>query len=324
MKIVVIGGRGLIGSKVATKLGAQGHDVIAASRRSGVDSLTGEGLAGAVAGADVVVDVADSPLFDDEPVMHFFTTATTNLLSAEQEAGVKHHVALSVVGAQIMRSPWPLSTTRCRSPRYTSGLVVAHIAAGAHVQAIAAANELIDRADTIVNPWALSYALLAYGMASCDADPLRARDALRRGLAMAQDSGNRTNVSHLANVLGRLEARHGDPLAALEHLALAIRNYHDSGNTTVVRVPLAALAALLDRLGRCEPAATIAGHAFNPVTRPWLPELGAGITHLRDVLGDQTYESLAGKGETMTTAEIVTFAYDQIDQARAGLTGVSK
>src|ERR1700710_904138 len=102
MKIVVIGGRGLIGSKGGAKVSAQGHEVIPASRRSGVDSLTGEGLANAVAGADVVVDVADSPLFDDEPVMHFFTTATANLLSAEREAGVKHHVALSVVGAQIM------------------------------------------------------------------------------------------------------------------------------------------------------------------------------------------------------------------------------
>src|ERR1700740_1751098 len=102
MKIVIIGGRGLIGSKVASKLSAQGHDVVIASRRSGVDSLTGEGLADAVAGADVVVDVADSPLFDDEPVMHFFTTTTANLLAAEQEAGVKHHVALSVVGAQVM------------------------------------------------------------------------------------------------------------------------------------------------------------------------------------------------------------------------------
>lgn len=102
MKIVVIGGRGLIGSKVATQLSAQGYEVITASRRSGVDSLTGEGLANAVAGADVVVDVADSPLFDDEPVMHFFTTTTSNLLRAEQNAGVKHHVALSVVGAQSM------------------------------------------------------------------------------------------------------------------------------------------------------------------------------------------------------------------------------
>lgn len=102
MKIVVIGGRGLIGSKVVAKLGAQGHDVIGASRRSGVDSLTGEGLAVAVTGADVLVDVADSPIFDDEPVMHFFTTATKNLLSAEREAGVKHHVALSVVGSQSM------------------------------------------------------------------------------------------------------------------------------------------------------------------------------------------------------------------------------
>lgn len=102
MKVVVVGGRGLIGSKVVSKLSMRGHDVIAASRRSGFDALTGEGLADAVAGADVLVDVADSPLFDDEPVMHFFTTATTNLIAAERDAGVRHHVALSVVGAQIM------------------------------------------------------------------------------------------------------------------------------------------------------------------------------------------------------------------------------
>lgn len=102
MRIVVIGGRGLIGAKVAANLAEQGHDVIAASRRSGVDVLTGEGLAEVVAGANVVVDVADSPLFDDEPVMRFFTTTTANLLSAEREAGVSHHVALSVVGAQNM------------------------------------------------------------------------------------------------------------------------------------------------------------------------------------------------------------------------------
>jgi nucleoside-diphosphate-sugar epimerase len=95
MKIVAVGGRGLVGSKVVTNLSAKGHDVITASRESGVDPLTGEGPADAVVGADVLIDVADSPLFDDEPVMHFFTNATTNLLSAEREAGVEHRGVFS-------------------------------------------------------------------------------------------------------------------------------------------------------------------------------------------------------------------------------------
>ena len=188
----------------------------------------------------------------------------------------------------------------------TSGLVVAHMRAGAHAEAIAVAEELIEKADAIANPWAVSYALMVYGMACCDADPMRARDALRRGVAIAQDSGNRYNVSHLANVLGRLEARHGDPVAALDHLALAIRNYHDSDNTTVVRVPFAALVALLDKIGRFEPAATIAGYALNPITRGWIPEINAAVAHLREVLGAPTYESLARKGEAMTTSAVAT------------------
>ena len=87
-----------------------------------------------------------------------------------------------------------------------------------------------------------------------------------------------------------------------------------------MRVPLAVLAAVLDRLGRYEPAATIAGFALSPFTAAAFPELTTAIAHLRDVLGDQTYESLARKGETMTTAAMATYAYDQIDQARAALT----
>ena len=114
------------------------------------------------------------------------------------------------------------------------------------------------------------------------------------------------------------------PLAAFDHLTLAIRNYHNSGNTTTIRVPLAILAALFDRLGRYEPAATIAGFALSPLSAAAFPEITTAITHLRDVLGDATYESLARKGETMTTAAMVTYAYDQIDQARAELNAVSK
>ena len=102
------------------------------------------------------------------------------------------------------------------------------------------------------------------------------------------------------------------------------RNYHETGNTTTIRVPLADLAAFLDRLGRYEPAATIAAFSFSPLIAAWVPKINTAITHLRDVLGDQTYESLARKGETMTTAAMATYAYDQIDQARTELNAVSE
>jgi uncharacterized protein YbjT (DUF2867 family) len=100
MKIVVIGGSGLIGSKLVNLLRARGHEVVAASPFTGVNTLTGEGLAEALAGAQVVVDVANSPSFEDKAVMDFFLTSGRNLLAAEKAAGVKHHVALSVVGTQ--------------------------------------------------------------------------------------------------------------------------------------------------------------------------------------------------------------------------------
>jgi predicted ATPase/class 3 adenylate cyclase len=198
-------------------------------------------------------------------------------------------------------------------------LVIGLKTAGFDGEAMAAATGLIDAAEATHNPWTLSYALLAYSLAFRDADPGRAREALRRGLIVAQDSGNRGNATHMASALARLEAKLGDPLAALEHSAVAIRNYHESGNTTHMRAPLADLAAKLDRLGHHESAATIAGFALSPLTVMISPDINTAIAHLREVLGDQTYESLARKGETMTTADIVTYAYDQIDQARTEL-----
>jgi uncharacterized protein YbjT (DUF2867 family) len=100
MKIVVVGGTGLIGSKVVADLAAQGHEAVAAAPNTGVNTLTGEGLAEAVAGAGVVVDVSNSPSFDDAAVLEFFQTSTRNILDAEVAAGVGHHVALSVVGSE--------------------------------------------------------------------------------------------------------------------------------------------------------------------------------------------------------------------------------
>jgi uncharacterized protein YbjT (DUF2867 family) len=98
MKIVVIGGSGLIGSRVVSKLGEHGHEAVPASPDTGVNTLTGEGLAEVLTGASVLVDVSNSPSFEAEAVMKFFETSTRNLLAAEAEAGVGHHVALSVVG----------------------------------------------------------------------------------------------------------------------------------------------------------------------------------------------------------------------------------
>ena len=98
MKIVVIGGTGLIGSKVVSILRNGGHEVVAASPRNGINAVTGEGLKEALAGAQVVVDLANSPSFENEAVLAFFETSGRNLLAAETAAGVGHHVALSIVG----------------------------------------------------------------------------------------------------------------------------------------------------------------------------------------------------------------------------------
>lgn len=104
MKVVVIGGTGLIGKKVVQNLRQQGHEVVAASPSSGVNAMTGEGLSAALSGAQVVVDVANSPSFQDEAVMEFFEKSGRNLLAAEANAGVKHHVALSVVGTDRLQA----------------------------------------------------------------------------------------------------------------------------------------------------------------------------------------------------------------------------
>ena len=107
MKIVVIGGSGLIGSKLVNRLREHGHEALAASPNSGVNTVTGEGLAEALKGASVVVDVSNSPSFEEAAAMSFFTTATGNLLRFEQAAGVQHHVALSVVGTDRLAQRRP-------------------------------------------------------------------------------------------------------------------------------------------------------------------------------------------------------------------------
>ena len=204
-------------------------------------------------------------------------------------------------------------------------LVFALTMAGCGEEARAAATGLIEAAEATHNPHVLALALYVHGFAFRDADPAGALEALRRGLVIARDSGNRYTETLVADGVSHLEAEHGDPLAALDHVMLAIGNFHDAGNTTGVHVALATLAVLFGRLGRHEPAATMAGFAVvSPLAATGLPEFNTAIAHLRDVLGDQTYESLARTGETMTTAAMATYAYDQIEQARTDLTAGPK
>ncbi|MCW2528327.1 MAG: cyclase, partial [Pseudonocardiales bacterium] len=214
---------------------------------------------------------------------------------------------------------------RATDPYSTTNLVIGLTVAGSIDDAMAAAGGLIDAAEATGNPYVLSWALVAHGYAFRAGDPGLALGAARRGLVVARDSGNRFNETMLVHMLSGLEAEHGDRMAALDYFTVSIGNFHESGNTYMVSAPLALLAVLLDRLGRHESAATIAGFAaVNPMTTAALPELDTAIAHLRSVLGQATYESFAHAGASMTTTATVTYAYDQIDQARTELKAAPK
>ena len=195
----------------------------------------------------------------------------------------------------------------------------------AMTEAMAAADGLIDAAEATLNPWALSFALLAYGFAFRDADPVRARDALRRGLVIAQDSGNRYNETSLRECPwpASRPTRRPAGRARLPHSGHP--QHHDSGNITRDACTAGCPGDVSPpaRTRTNQPPLSPVSQSI-PIPQRGSPRSAQAIAHLRDVLGDQTYESLARKGETMTTAEMVTYAYDQIDQARAELNAVSE
>jgi hypothetical protein len=147
----------------------------------------------------------------------------------------------------------------------------------------------------------------------------------RRGLMIAQDSGNR-QVEHVCAVsLARLSATLGDdPMEALGFLELAIRIRHDSGSFSLLHPPLAILGTFLDRLGHYPQAAVIFGFAITPLTHVFYPETTGTIAHLREALGDDEYEALAQSGKDMGHAAMAAYAFEQIDLARADLLQASK
>jgi predicted ATPase len=196
--------------------------------------------------------------------------------------------------------------------------------AGFFDEARAAADGLIEAAVATDNPFIQTFAIGSYAYCLSSAGSERDLALCRQGLALAQDSGNRYTETILATALARFEAEPVVTVAAIDHLTLVIRHWHDSGNVGGLVGPLALLSAFLVRLRRFEAAATIAGFSWDPVSLASVPELAPAVAHLRKVLGDQAYESFARNGEAMTTAAIVAYAYDQIDQARAELEAVSE
>jgi tetratricopeptide (TPR) repeat protein len=187
-----------------------------------------------------------------------------------------------------------------------------------------AAQGLPAAADATDNPEVRCVALLGYGIALRRSDPGAAYEVLRRALNIANDSGNKLMEGHLTATLSRLAATYRAPGEALDYLEQAIRNFYDSGSFSLMYSPLAILAALLNRLKRYEYAATISGFAANPWTRSANQELGAAIDHLREILGDNRYESLARGGENMSNAAMASYALEQIDRARAKLLATDK
>jgi predicted ATPase len=196
-------------------------------------------------------------------------------------------------------------------------LVMGLTIAGPSDEAMAMLDDLRSNADATDNPAVLGYALLARGLAYRYVDGVAAYDAHRRGLKIAQDSGNELIESHLAGTLAQLAAVYGEPTDAFDYLIMAIRHFYDAGSFSHLRVPLAILADVFDRLGHHEPAATISAFATTPLTRASVPEINTITSHLREVLGDEVYESLTRTGGAMTSAEMATYALAQIEQARA-------
>ncbi|MFI5506504.1 ATP-binding protein [Mycobacterium sp. NPDC051804] len=203
---------------------------------------------------------------------------------------------------------------------YTRGYLVSALSIAEGLDEALAESESLARVEEFTdNPALICWAYNMYGWVRHSTDPGSATEAHRRGLTIAQDSGNRLLETYLASNLCRLAAAHGDSTEAFDLLAVAINNYAKSGNYSLLPQPMAVLVAYLDRLGYFDAAATISGFSTSPFVGDYYPELHTAIAHLREVLGDETFESIAAKGNTMSNAAMAAYALDQISHARAQL-----
>ena len=188
---------------------------------------------------------------------------------------------------------------------------------GAHDEAIGDSEDLRHADRVTENPALICWALLAYGHIRFDTDPVRAFEAHRLGVKIARETGNRVLETYHTSNLSRLAAKHSDSTQTLDFIAMSIRGYLDAGNYFLLPQPMAVLAHYFDGIGHYEVAATLSGFATTTFATSYLPETEIAITHLREVLGEETYVSLAGRGAAMTSAAMAKYALEQIDIVRA-------
>jgi hypothetical protein len=187
---------------------------------------------------------------------------------------------------------------------------------GAHDEAMEASEDLRYADRVTENPAVICWALLAYGHVRLDSDPASAFEAHRLGTKIARETGNGLlKTYHTAN-LSRLAAKHGDSAQTLDFIAVSIRSYLDAGNYFLLPQPMAVLAHYFDRIEQYEVAATLSGFATTSFATNYFPETEVAITHMREVLGEETYASLAGRGAATTNAAMAKYALEQIDRAR--------
>ncbi|OBK74704.1 adenylate/guanylate cyclase domain-containing protein [Mycobacterium sp. 1274761.0] len=260
----------------------------------------------AIGYAEMARDALDRGGYTDVPFGYEVIIGTAYHLRGEPDktaAMVRDTITRTTGSTVLARAMLAMALTNC----------------GAVSEAMTIVKDLPIEAETVENPQVKCLALNAYGWAHREADPKTAYEVTYRAMLVARASGNRFAESTISIGLSRLAVTHGDPLEAIDHLVLAIRNYQNSGSFLLVTGPLSMIAVLLARFESYEAAATIMGCGDMRSSRLVFPEVDSAVVHLREVLGDQTYESLTRRGAAMTTPVMVAYAFDQIERLRTAL-----
>jgi hypothetical protein len=190
---------------------------------------------------------------------------------------------------------------------------------GAQEEALAASEDLRHADRVTSNPALICWALIGYGTVRWETDPAAALEAHQLGMKIARESGNRLLDSYHTGNMGRLTAIHGDPIEALDLIAISIHNYLDTGNYFLLPQPMAVLAQLLDRIGHYETAAMLSGFAATSFSSSYFRDADVTIRHLTEALGEEAYTALADRGASTASAAFAKYALEQIDRVRAEL-----